>query len=411
MLNKEQQDAVDLILKGSNVFVTGSAGVGKSFFVEYLTNSLNVLYQILAPTGIAALNVRGQTIHRFFNLKIETKTRDDYLRYNAKYSKINWSAIKMIIVDEVSMWNITLFNLCDEICRYHKNNNKPFGGIQMVFIGDFYQLCPIREKSSKPGDPLYIFETELWTRLNIHVCILKTIIRQKDSKFITVLNNVRTGNITNNDINYMNNLNNIQPDNHYIKLFSKNIDKNNENKKNLDKIKGIQQSFSSSDLGNILHLGGLLAESKIILKIGAPVMLLCNLDNNLCNGSLGIVENFTKDDKGLDAVVVKFNNGTTRTISAYTWTIKDKCSIYGTFKTLASRTQIPLVVSFAISIHKSQGLTIDHVEAYVDGIFENGQLYVMLSRAVSPEGLCIKNFHKRYVLVDKRVGEFYSRYL
>lgn len=169
-LNYKQIQAIEAIKNGHNTFITGSAGVGKSFLIKKIQEQVHdTCYEIIAPTGIAAINVSGQTIHRFFGLKIETKTMNDYFQSCVKYSKVYWSGLEMLIIDEVSMWNADLFTLCDQICRFHKKNNKPFGGIQIVLVGDFYQLCPINkndplEESSKE---LFIFETKTWNELNL----------------------------------------------------------------------------------------------------------------------------------------------------------------------------------------------------------------------------------------------------
>lgn len=171
---------------------------------------------------------------------------------------------------------------------------------------------------------------------------------------------------------------------------------------NLKNIKSEQVKFTSMDIGEDRHLKPLLAEKVVVLKKGAPVMLLKNLDNTLCNGSLGQIIDFNAS--GLP--IVLFNNGITMTIERQKWEIK-KRNQYGKFNIIASRTQIPLTIAYAISVHKSQGMSIDYVEADSKDVFANGQFYVMLSRAKTKEGLLVKNFRPEYIMVDERVKHFY----
>ena len=408
-MNIEQENAVNCVVEGNNTFVTGSAGVGKSFFINKLKSVLDFLkkeYVVLAPTGIAAVNVKGQTIHRFFSLRIETKTLDDYLQSCLKFSKIDWDNLTILIVDEVSMWNISLFNLCDSVCRFHKKSNLPFGGIQLVLVGDFYQLCPIREKSECIDDPLYIFETSLWDTLKFNVHVLKKVMRQNDTEFITILNNIRTGNVNRETRLYLKKLGEKSVDtrHHYIELYSKNVDKNKANETRVQRLPSLKKVFNSFDNGDSKYFNCSRVEKQVELKIGAPVMLLWNLTNdNLYNGSLGIIEEFTIE--GLPKV--RFNSGITRVIEKQKWEIKQKNSD-GTTSLLASRKQIPLQLAYAMSGHKSQGSTLDHIIVDTRDTFASGQLYVMLSRASTPDGIILRNFDLKHIKVDKRVTDFYK---
>ena len=399
-LNEKQIEALEAVDGGHNVFITGSAGVGKSHLVKSIQESIRVPFETIAPTGIAALNINGKTIHNLFALKIYTKTMQDYLKYCQKYSKMDWKRIKMFIVDEVSMWDVELFKLCDEICRFHKRKDIPFGGIQMVLVGDFFQLGPIESST-------FIFETDLWTSLNLKSVILDQVMRQDDAIFIKHLNNIRVGNITEETESFIHSLGETIPETVYTKLYAKNVYKARANEMEMKKINSDSVFFTAIDTGDVKKLSSLLVEKVIQLKKGTNVMLLKNLDVDagLCNGSTGTVIDF--NSVGLP--IVLFNGHTTPiTIEKGVWEINERNS-FGTFKIIASRKQIPLVISYAMSIHKSQGMSIDYVEADSTDVFANGQFYVMLSRAKTKKGLIVHNFDKKYVMVDEKVKEFYKK--
>ena len=408
-LNGEQITTVENALNGRNVIITGSAGTGKSFLIKHLCSQFDKkgkTFRIIAPTGVAAVNIGGQTIHRFLGIRPEIKTLPDYMRLCMKRTKVPWNTLDAIIVDEVSMIHPQLFILFDQIARLHRRNNLPFGGIQMILIGDFYQLCPIKQKDDKAGDPEYIFETKLWEDLHLHVTVLKQVMRQTETDFVEALNDLRLGLFSPRVIAMLQKcaLHKRIAGNHYVRLFALNSQKNYANETQLAKLTTEEKIYNAVDVGNEVYLKDCRAEKKITLKIGCPVMLLWNMpDYDLCNGSIGIVQNY--DALGLP--VVKFNNGVEIPVPAQVWTIHEK-NKHG-IHVLASRRQIPLAVAWSISIHKSQGLTLDHLIVDCSGIFTTGQLYVALSRAATMEGLIVKNFNPDSIMVDQKVLEFYSK--
>jgi len=408
ILNEEQNRVLDEVIRGRDTLITGPAGVGKSLLCKYICaefDKMGKTYRIVAPTGVAAINVSGQTIHRFLGIRPDIKCLSDYIKLCMKRSRVPWSTLDVIMVDEISMVHPHLFQLFDEICRFHKRKSIPFGGIQMIFVGDFYQLCPIRQKTDKAGDPEYVFETKLWKELNPHVAVLTQVMRQNDVDFVEALNDLRLGLFSPRVVKMVQQcaLNKRQKGKHYVRLFALNSQKNYANETQLAKLTSEEKVYTSVDIGNELYLKDCRAEKKINLKIGCPVMLLWNLpEHGLCNGSVGIVEEY--DSTGLP--VVQFDDGPKIPITQQTWTVSEK-NRHG-IHILASRTQVPLAVAYSISIHKSQGLTISHLVVDCTGIFTTGQLYVALSRASTMEGLIIKNFDSQTIMVDQKVLGFFE---
>lgn len=410
-LNEEQKLVLNEVLIGQHVLITGAAGTGKSFLVKSICSELDKkgkVYRILAPTGVAALNVEGQTIHRFLGLRPGVDEITDYIRMCSKRTKVPWTTISSIIIDEVSMFHPKLFELFDEICKFHKKNTRPFGGIQLILLGDFFQLSPIPNKNDGIDDPFYIFETELWNIMNISVHVLQKVMRQNEMEFVQALSDLRIGNLSEKLLSMLDKCkkNKKLPGKHYVRLFSLNIDKNYANDTELVRLKTSSKVFKAHDVGDEKYLQGCRAEKELLVKINCMVMLLWNMpEHGLCNGSVGVLKGF--DVTGLP--IVEFDNGVTIPVLQRTWTIKEK-NLHGT-RVLASRTQVPLAIAYSLSIHKSQSLTLDYVEANCKGIFTTGQLYVMLSRARSPQGLIVKNFDPTHIMVDDKVHEFYRQHM
>lgn len=410
VLNDEQCRVLNEVLCGKSTLITGPAGVGKSLLCKHICAELDKrgkVYRIVAPTGVAAVNVGGQTIHRFLGIRPEIQTLADYMKFCMKRTRVPWASLDVIIIDEVSMVHPRLFRLFDSIARLHKRKVSPFGGIQMIFIGDFFQLCPVKEKTDKAGDPEYVFETPLWKELNPHVAVLKRVMRQNDVEFVEALNELRLGLFSEKVVKMVQRcaMNKRRPGKHYVRLCPLNAQKNYANETQLSKLTSEEKVYNATDIGNEIYLKDCRAEKKITLKTGCPVMLLWNMPQYaLCNGSVGVVREY--DSTGLP--VVEFNDGPVIPVPQQTWTVQEK-NRHG-IHVLASRTQVPLAVAYALSQHKSQGLTIDHLVVDCTGIFTTGQLYVALSRARSMEGLIIKNFEPDSIMVDQKVLDYYMQF-
>ncbi len=406
--NAEQAAVLTHVLQGENVMITGSAGTGKSFLINHICKELDgqsITYRVLAPTGVAALNVGGQTIHRFLGLRPDIRTPSDYAKIY-KRSKVPWNTLRVLIIDEVSMIHPNLFTLFDSICRAHNRNKqgRPFGGIQLILLGDYFQLSPIPERDEPPNAPKYIFETDVWRSLHIRVHVLTNVMRQNEQDFIAALNDLRVGTYSD-KVKAMIaqcSANCKQDGKHYVKLYSLNAQKNEANARALKELSTEARTYRASDIGDEKYLQGCRAEKEITLKIGCPVMMLWNLpEQGLCNGSIGIIIRY--DESGLP--VVQFNSGITSAVKRQTWSVQEK-GADGT-RILASRTQVPLAVAWSITSHKAQGLTLCHVEVDLRGVFTAGQMYVMLSRAANSQGLIVTGFNRRAIMVDDTVKQFY----
>jgi ATP-dependent DNA helicase PIF1 len=409
-LTEEQQRILQQVINGQSLLITGPAGVGKSHLCKHIClelNNIDKIYRIIAPTGVAAVNIGGQTIHRFLGIRPDIRTLSDYVQRCKRKSQVPWDTLDVIMIDEVSMVHPDLFCLIDSIARLHKQKNLPFGGIQMIFVGDFFQLPPIKQKTESRDTLDYIFETELWKELNPHIAILKQVMRQYDLDFVEALNDLRIGEISPKLIHMVQKCttNTMQEGKHYVKLYALNVRKEYANETELANLKTEQKIYHANDVGNETYLKDCRAKKKIVLKLGCPVMLLWNLPQyNLCNGSVGIVQNF---DINSGYPVVKFNDGPVISVTPQTWTLHE--NFRQGKRILASRKQIPLTLAYALSQHKSQSLTIDRLVVDCASVFTTGQAYVAISRSRNMEGLIIKNFDIKCIMVDKKVKEFYAR--
>lgn len=410
---KDQIRALDLIENGHNVFITGPAGTGKTFLIsEICSQSVKKgkNFRLVAPTGIAAVSAgnehtRGRTLHSFLRITPDTKTFDDYLQTNYTRNKF-WKCLQMVIMDEISMVHPDILKLFDRIARFHRKNDRPFGGIQIVLVGDLYQLPFVPDKDLSNQE--MIFETDLWNKLGLETVVLSEIMRQTDSQFIDALCDIRLGTFSERVKNLVHECSERtkDPSKHYVKLHSLNILKDNENTRKLNQLKEPLHTFEAVDQGLVKLLSGCRAEKTIHLKKGAPVMLLWNEPElDLFNGSIGRIVEF---EKSTQFPIVKFNNGVEIPIEPREWKISERDQ-YGRMTVVARRKQLPLALAWALSIHKTQSLSLDYVEVDCAKIFATGQLYVALSRARTKQGLIISNFDESHLMVNEKVDDFYCK--
>lgn len=428
-LSREQIIVFEKYLRCENVFITGVGGTGKTRLIQYIAEDAknkDKKFQICAMTGCAAvlLNCNANTLHSWGGIGLARGSVNDVISrvIKSRIRKKNWKNIELLVIDEVSMLSEKLLIILDTIAKFVKKNKQPFGGIQIIFAGDFHQLPPIGDTDDITSSN-FCFESELWNILFSpkNQVELKTIFRQKDPIYQKILQEIRDGRIHKSSINKLNQYIRIPDENMEIKppiLLAKrknvdiinytelikltsytaeyNIKEFNENDEKQN------NNFTSTDKNYELKYlkSNILAEEKLILKIGAQVMCIANIDiegtNAIVNGSQGVIIDI-KDDYP----IVKFNNGEIRIIKEHLWKSEIIPGI--------GIKQIPLILAWAITIHKAQGLTLE--TAMIDvgkNIFECGQTYVALSRLVSLEGLYLIAFDPNKIKLFKKVIEFYN---
>jgi ATP-dependent exoDNAse (exonuclease V) alpha subunit len=399
LMNEKQKEALSIVKNGYNLFLTGSAGTGKSYtlkgIIQYLENT-NKKYGLTALTGCAAVLINGQTIHSFLYLGISRNLDEIYNKLCKYKGKLNdLKKLDVLIIDEISMMDYELFELINKLLMRIKNNDKYFGGVQMILVGDFFQLPPIN------GD--YCFTSSTWENINLKKIILTELIRQKDDdKLKEILEEIRNGNISDETINILSNLKNKEFANKEIKPtrlypININVDKiNNYEFKKLVKInKGVintYKAFSNKPTAEKID------NYDITLTLNAQVMVIRNLsiDNKLFNGTRGIVIEMKEN-----SVIIKDINDNYHEINYYTDINNNNKKYKISF--------IPLKLAYAMSIHKAQGASIDYLELDLgENIFISGQLYTALSRATNINNIKLIDFSKSSFMQNEKVKKFYD---
>ena len=395
---------MDILKTGQSVFLTGAAGSGKTHvlreYIKYLQeNDINV--GITASTGIAATHMGGMTIHAWSGIGIASALSDGEVDVVAtkQYLRGRLGKTAVLIIDEISMLHHFRLDLVDRILRSAKNIDKPFGGIQVVFCGDFFQLPPI----SRLGEieALFAYQAEVWKTLSPIVCYLHESHRQNDEKFLKVLHAIRDNEIEEEIGEILSERFNVEVvgDIEPTKLYTHNRDVDAENAKELEKIKGDMRKYDMISRGREKLVAALkkscLAPENLCLKIGAKVMFVKNnFDKGYANGTLGVV---TKSL--IDEIVVRTFDGRSITVEQDTWTIEENG------KVLAEIIQYPLRLAWAITVHKSQGMSLDAAEIDLSQSFERGMGYVALSRVRSLAGLSIKGMNATALQVSEEAFE------
>jgi ATP-dependent DNA helicase PIF1 len=405
LLNSKQRLAVDQTLNGENILITGPAGTGKSYTIKHIIELLNNNKKnvgLTATTGTAAFIIGGQTIHSFLGLGINDSSLADIFINIKKHSNIYKRLVELdvLIIDEVSMLDTILFEKISDIFCYIKSHSlkdiellkKPFGGIQIILIGDFCQLAPV--------NGIYCFLSKLWETANIKVILLDELVRQNDDiLFQKILQIIRKGKCTDNILKVLNVLKDTQFDEDIIptKLYPKNINVDKINEIEINKLKEagnktiIYKAEASSD--NIKNVN----KYDIELVENSQIIVTRNIDiyMGIVNGMRGVIKHLNNT-----YVIIKDSEGKLHNISYY------KDIIDKTTKSYISH--MPLKVSYALSIHKSQGMTIDALEIDLgENIFTCGQAYTALSRAKSLKSIKIIDVSKNSFKINPYVKAFY----
>ena len=372
-----------------NIFITGKAGTGKTTLLEYFRINSKKNFVILASTGISAIKAKGKTIHSFFLFPPR-------ILINEKVKRLRNNIIKnidTILIDECSMIRCDLLDAIDQSLRLNRNSEQSFGGVQIILLGDIHQLPPvIRENERDIFDNFYpnghyFFNANCYENSNIYTYELTKIYRQKDAEFIDILSKIRSGNVTDTDLMPLNNKvisesSNILYETIILSPTNRKVD--SINSVNLKNINSETFSYKSSETGEFKEKP---ADEVLELKVGAQVMLIKNDSKSpkrWVNGSIGIVTDLTKNSIHLK-IKDKVHKITKDTWEKFDYIIKDGQVLH---EVVATFTQYPIKLAWAVTIHKSQGQTFEKVIIDLDrGSFVHGQTYVALSRVTSLEGL------------------------
>ena len=422
-LSKEQSVIFDAYKDGKNIFMTGPGGTGKTYLISEIYEdaiSNNKRISVTALTGIASiiLNCDAVTIHSWAGIGICRLDEDSIIERvcSSDFKRFNWLNTDILIVDEVSMMSKKVFEVLDKTGRKLLNPDKPFGGIQIIFSGDFFQLPPV-------GEDEFCFQSNLFDNtFDVKVQLVYNF-RQNNVKYKNILNNLRVGRISlktiellkskilkQSELKKLKNITTLLPTKiqvEEINTFQINNIKDKKytykrryleaetlTKKQKERLSLITQFEKKNEFEYIKN--NTLTENMLTLKKGAFVMCIVNIDKTIVNGSQGVIIDFI--DK---FPVVKFNNGITMTFKPHSWeseTIPGICV-----------SQVPLILAWAVTIHKAQGLTLEKAIINIGSkIFEAGQIYVALSRLVNIDGLYLEDFCPEKIRINKNVIDFYN---
>ncbi len=416
--NKEQQKAYDLVATtNTSLFITGKAGTGKTTFVRRIQKEINKNFLVLAPTGIAAITVGGQTMHSFFQFPLEVITPETELDLSDRKAFL-LEKVDTIIVDEASMVRCDLVDAMDRMLKMAFSTNLPFGGKQVIFVGDLCQLPPVALKDDMEilskyyghGMPFF-YKAHVLKTMNLPKIEFSKVYRQTDKDFINILNKMRLGGATENDLDLLNEhvCNPDENDDLFITLTAYNKVAESINQKKLNELQGDEFTYVGTKSGSF-NDKDCPAPTALKLKIGAQVIICRNNCVSYCvNGTLATVVEL--DD---DYIKVKLNDGIKVDVPKTIWKSYEKVRSEETGKLekreVGSFEQYPLKLAWAITIHKSQGMTFDRMHLDLTrGVFTSGQAYVAISRMRSLEGLTLSNDIKpHHIMVHPEVQDFYK---
>ena len=397
-----QKEALDILKMGHSVYLTGEAGAGKTHVLnQYIAwlREHDIEPAVTASTGIAATHLGGGTIHSWSGIGIRERISEaDLDKMEQKrplYKRLNET--RVLIIDEISMLSGEFFDMCDQVLQYLRRNEEPFGGMQIVCSGDFFQLPPVTKGNHEYR---YAFESEAWNKLNPVMCYLAEQHRHEEGKFLEILSAIRNQEV----VKEVYDLLSLRKDarakhaDNITRLFTHNQDVDSLNEKRLSQLPGKEETFEMQTAGRAQYveqlIRGCLAPELLRLKKGAEVMFVKNDPlHQYVNGTRGKVIKFKEKE-----VIVETQAGETIHVTPASWKREEDGKI------LAEITQIPLRLAWAITVHKSQGMTLDEAEIDLSQCFVPGQGYVALSRVRKLEGLYLRGFNQMAVTVDDRIA-------
>ena len=398
-----QGEALTILKTGANVYLTGEPGSGKTHtineFVQWL-RSCGIEPSVTAATGIAATHVAGMTLHSWSGIGIaEHLSRADVdLIASKEHVARRIAKAKVLIIEEISMLSATTFEMADKICREVRRENKPFGGLTVILVGDFFQLPPV----SRRREVQFAYTSHVWRDLNLITCYLTEQYRQDDSEFLNVLSTIRLGEVEemHRELLMTRNVDVASLPHDVPKLFSHNADVDRINAGELAKLKGTMKKFYMTSRGKDLLVEGLkrgcLSPEVLELKEGAAVMFTKNSpQGRFVNGTLGQVSGWGADG----SPIVKIKNGSRVTTEPMEWRVEEQGKIR------ASVSQIPLRLAYAMTVHKSQGMSMDAAIMDLSKAFEYGQGYVALSRVRRLSGVYLTGLNARALEVHPEILE------
>lgn len=430
LTNPQFQDVWNLLRYTRNsVFLTGKAGTGKSTFLRYIIANIKKKSVVLAPTGIAAVNVGGQTMHSFFKLPFKPLLPDDpdfatkVLRKRMKYSSTFVKLLRnleLIVIDEVSMVRADIIDFMDKVLRVYTGNMRlPFGGKQMLFVGDVFQLEPVVKGEAKDMlaryyDTPFFFNAMVFKEMSLVSIELRKVYRQTDSHFVSMLDRIRAGSPSKSDIDELNLhlCNEISEDSEYTMTIATRREMvDNINESHLNELKTKEETYKGSIEGEY-PLDSLPTDMELRLKVGAQVVFIKNdSDHRWVNGTIAVVRECRDDSIIVSTETEPFIQVMRERWSNIRYVYNEEKHTIDEVE-LGAFTQFPLKLAWALTIHKSQGLTFDNVIIDIGrGAFAGGQTYVALSRCRTLDGISLRStINERDVYVDENIRRFASRF-
>ncbi|KAI3457086.1 hypothetical protein Pfo_013749 [Paulownia fortunei] len=426
----EQNQVLDAVCNGKSVFITGSAGTGKTFLLEHIVKKLKKIHgrsrvYVTAPTGVAACALNGQTLHSFAGVGIADVDGESLLDRVLLDSRAcyRWRKVKALVIDETSMVDANLFDGLEHVARTLRDkeasvgDKKTWGGIQLIVSGDFFQLPPVLKKKKK-GAKVYAFEADCWSASFDIQIELTTVFRQSDSLLVQLLQGIRKGENDPEELKLLEGCcSGYEPDPSAVRLYPRIADVSRVNKEKMESLDQEIYVYKAQDLGDkqwMRQLKSGIAPDELELCVGARVMLIKNINpwRKLVNGATGTVVELcevSENQYGMHDMcshgnvlpLVKFDSGLELVVEPEIWVVMDGD------KVVARRRQIPLILSWALSIHKCQGMTLDKLHTDLSRVFDFGMVYVALSRVRSLGGLYLSGLDPSKIKAHPKVLEFY----